>query len=143
MTGASSASPAIAATHVRALRLARMLWEETDAERGLTMAQIIARLGEYGISAERKSIYKAMRALRSVGLDARMLDGTSPAEYAIVSRPLDAADLADACAAVRECAFLDSARREELEAKIGSLAPAKAAAAEADVQGERAADPSS
>lgn len=141
--GSGTSSPPVSATHVRALRLARMLWEETDADGGLTMAQIIARLGEHGISAERKSVYKAMRAIRSVGLDARILGGTSPAEYAIVNRPLGPADLADACAAVRECAFLDSARREELEAKIGSLAPAKAAAAEADAQGERAAEPSS
>ena len=126
LMGAEPSAPDVAATNVKVLLLARMLWEETDADAGLTMAQILARLRERGIPAERKSVYKAMRALRSVGLDVRMLDGRSPAEYALASRPLAPEDISDACAAVRECGSLGAARRDELEAKIGSLGPAKA-----------------
>ena len=56
---------------LKLLYLMRMLEEETDAERGLTMAQIIGKLEALGISAERKSIYRDIEALREFGVDVR------------------------------------------------------------------------
>ncbi len=47
---------------VKILYLLKTLQEETDAAHGLTMAQIIERLAEYGVSAERKSIYDDIKA---------------------------------------------------------------------------------
>ena len=56
---------------LKLLYLMRMLEEETDAERGLTMAQIIGKLEALGISAERKSIYRDIEALREFGVEHR------------------------------------------------------------------------
>ena len=50
---------------LKLLYLMRMLEEETDSEQGLTMAQILEKLEEQGISAERKSIYRDIEALRA------------------------------------------------------------------------------
>ena len=41
---------------LKLLYIRRMLEEETDAEHGLSMTQIIQRLSSEGITAERKSI---------------------------------------------------------------------------------------
>ena len=71
---------------LKLLYLMRMLEEETDAERGLTMAQIIGKLEALGISAERKSIYRDIEALREFGLDVRTLS-RQPVEYAVVGAP--------------------------------------------------------
>ena len=38
------------------LRLIEILMRESDESHGLTMPEIISALGEYGITAERKSI---------------------------------------------------------------------------------------
>ena len=56
---------------LKLLYLMRMLMEETDSERGLTMAQILEGLEELGISAERKSVYRDIEALREFGVDVR------------------------------------------------------------------------
>ena len=56
---------------LKLLYLMRMLEEETDAEQGLTMAQILERLEAQGITAERKGIYRDIEALREFGLDVR------------------------------------------------------------------------
>lgn len=38
-------------------RLAQIMQEKTDENHYLTMSEIMAALGEYGITADRKSIY--------------------------------------------------------------------------------------
>ena len=52
------------------LFLERML-QDTDEKTIVTMQEIIARLAEAGISAERKSIYDDLEVLRSFGMDIR------------------------------------------------------------------------
>ena len=69
---------------LKLLYLMRMLEEETDAERGLTMAQIIGKLEALGISAERKSIYRDIEALREFGVDVRTYQ-RAPVEDAVQS----------------------------------------------------------
>ena len=49
------------------IRLLEILVRETDAEHGLSMNEIISRLEEYGIAAERKSIYDDFMTLEELG----------------------------------------------------------------------------
>ena len=51
---------------LKLLSIQRMLEEETDAEHGLSMTEIIRRLAEEGIAAERKSIYRDLEILRGI-----------------------------------------------------------------------------
>lgn len=46
-----------------------------------TMQEILGRLQEYGISAERKSIYDDMEVLRSFGMDIKFKRGKSTGYY--------------------------------------------------------------
>ena len=52
------------------LYLERML-QETGEHCTLSMQEILKRLGEHGINAERKSIYDDVEVLRSIGMDIR------------------------------------------------------------------------
>ena len=53
------------------LYLMKILLEKTDASHGITMPQITGFLEEYGIRAERKSIYDDLGILKAFGLDIR------------------------------------------------------------------------
>ncbi len=49
------------------IRLIEILIRHTDEEHGLTIAEIIEKLSEYGISAERKSLYDDFLVLEELG----------------------------------------------------------------------------
>ena len=49
--------------------LSRIMIEKTDDEHSLSMAEIISELEEYGITADRKSLYDDMQALEVLGLE--------------------------------------------------------------------------
>jgi len=53
---------------LKILYLMKILLEKTDEENTLTLNEIIAELGKYGIAAERKSIYDDIEALRYYGI---------------------------------------------------------------------------
>ena len=44
-------------------RLAQLMLEQTDDEHYITMPEILAGLGNYGITADRKSIYQDLKDL--------------------------------------------------------------------------------
>lgn len=77
---------------LKLLYLLRILEEETDLEKGLTMPQIIERLEERGVSAERKSVYRDIAVLRETGIDVKMLP-TRPVEYALARNELGIDDV--------------------------------------------------
>ena len=49
--------------------LAQIMLSRTDLEHYLTMPQIIAALKEYGVSAERKSVYDDLHELEKIGIE--------------------------------------------------------------------------
>jgi len=50
------------------IRLIEILIRHTDEEHGLTVAEIIGKLSDYGISAERKSLYNDFAVLEEIGI---------------------------------------------------------------------------
>lgn len=90
---------------LKTLYLRRILEEETDAERGLSMRQLIGRLADYGIKAERKGIYRDLDALREFGVDVRTYE-RNPVEYAVVRRDLNFDDIVLLVDAVQSCRSL-------------------------------------
>ena len=54
---------------LKLLYLLRILFEQTDENSGLTLAQISAELAKYNVSAARKSLYDDIEALRLFGVD--------------------------------------------------------------------------
>lgn len=106
---------------LKLLYLMRMLEEETDAERGLTMAQIIGKLEALGISAERKSIYRDIEALREFGVDVRTYQ-RAPVEYAVEHRDFAFPELLLLVDAVQSSRFLTQRKSDALVDGVKRLA---------------------
>ena len=51
------------------LCLEKIFTELTDENHGLTMQEIIAHLAEYGVSADRKTVYEDLEELQEQGKD--------------------------------------------------------------------------
>lgn len=73
------------------LFLERML-RETGEDHVVTMQEILAKLLENGIPAERKSIYDDIEALRSFGMDVRFRRGRPGGYYLSGNKPESAAE---------------------------------------------------
>lgn len=106
---------------LKLLYLMRMLVDETDADQGLTMQQILEKLAEQGISAERKSIYRDIEALREFGLDVRTYQ-RAPIEYAVEERDFALPELLLLVDAVQSSRFLTQGKSDSLVEGIRRLA---------------------
>lgn len=105
---------------LKQIYLARILQERTDGEHGLTLAEISAALREYGISAERKSLYDDLEALRLGGMDIQSVRDTH-VRYRLASRPFEFAELCLMIDAVQSSKFLTAQKSNELIRKIEGL----------------------
>lgn len=106
---------------LKLLHLMRILTEETDSEQGLTMPQILERLEELDISAERKSIYRDIEALRAFGIDVRVYH-RSPMEYAVEDRAFALSELLLLVDAVQSSRFLTQRKSDALVKSVKQLA---------------------
>ena len=119
------------------LYLARMFFQETDENHGLTMPQIVEYLEERGVPAERKALYRDIDALRSFGLDIAAKP-TRPVEYALVKRTFSKTELALLVDAVQSSRFLTENQAGKLVRSIKTLASrhgAKALSKQIHVEG--------
>ncbi len=106
---------------LKLLYLAKIFREETDRKTGLTMPQIIEHLREYGISAERKALYRDIKALREFGMDIQRYN-RSPMQYALANREFSQPELLLLVDAVQSSRFLDIEKSRELIDSIRTLA---------------------
>lgn len=105
---------------LKLLYLHKILQEETNEEKGLTMPEILERLQEYGISAERKSIYTDLAILREfddIGMFQR-----SPVEYAMINRRFSQQELMAIVNAIQSCRAITENQANQLVSKIKTLA---------------------
>ncbi len=109
---------------LKLLYLMRMLEEETDAEQGLTMSQILERLEAQGITAERKGIYRDIEALREFGLDVRTYQ-RAPVENALERRDFAFHELLLLVDAVQSSRFLTQRKSDALVEAVKRLASAR------------------
>ena len=105
---------------LKLIYLSRILRERTDKYHGLTLAEITSALGEYGISAERKSLYDDMEALKLCGMDIRVTRDTH-VRYYLAEHTFDLAELRLLIDAVQSSKFLTAKKSAELIRKIESL----------------------
>ena len=107
--------------NLRALYLAKILYEQTDEAHPLSTNQLIAALREeFGISAHRVTIYEDMEQLRSFGLDIYTVKSTQN-KYYLASRLFDLPELKLLIDAVESSKFITARKSEELVEKIGRL----------------------
>lgn len=111
---------------LKLLYLLKMLNEMTDEENTMTINDMIAELDRYGLTAERKSIYDDLEALRHYGLDI-VTRKTKTTDYYVASRVFELPELKLLVDAVQCSKFVTHKKSNELIKKIESLASHKQA----------------
>jgi len=71
---------------LKLLYLLKMFLEETDENNSLTMSEIILKLKELGINAERKSLYDDFEQLNIFGLDICKTSEKIPGYYNLATQ---------------------------------------------------------
>jgi len=107
---------------MRLLALKAILERETDDQHGIGMERILELLREeYGIEAERKSIYDDMRVLR----ESEFLDVTPPQgkdrEYSVASRTFELPEIKMMIDSIQSSKFLSERKSRDLIRKIETL----------------------
>ena len=106
---------------LKLLYLLKMLEEKTDEENTMTINEMIAELDLYGITAERKSIYDDLEALRHYGLDIAIRKSKTT-DYFVAGRLFELPELKLLVDAVQCSKFVTHKKSNELIKKIESLA---------------------
>lgn len=106
---------------LKILYLRQILEQETDADHGLTMPQLIGRLTELGVAAERKGVYRDLNTLREFGIDVQTLP-RRPVEYAIVHRGFTLSQLMLLVDAVESCRALTQSQARAITTNLTLLA---------------------
>ncbi|WP_297210101.1 helix-turn-helix transcriptional regulator [uncultured Flavonifractor sp.] len=106
---------------LKLLCLSKLLWEQTDEDHPMTVPELIQALEEWGIKAERKSIYDDMEALRVFGLDVQNRKGRDPGWF-LGERNFQLAELKLLVDAVQSSRFISQRKSNDLIAKLEALA---------------------
>lgn len=107
---------------LKLLYIIRILTEETDEKTPISTKDLIARLSEYNIAAERKTIYTDMECLRDFGYDIGFDGNRTKGGYYLASRDFELAELKMLVDMVQASRFLSVKRSRELIKKIEQLA---------------------
>jgi predicted DNA-binding transcriptional regulator YafY len=95
-------------------------WEKTDEDHPMTVNDLIAYLAEFGISAERKTIYDDIEALRIFGLDI-VNRREKPAGFYLADRDFELAELKLLVDAVQSSKFITYKKSHQLIRKLEGL----------------------
>ena len=98
-------------------RILEILMRETDEDHGLTINEIISRLEEYGISAERKSLYSDFATLEEVGFSVVRLYGNPPS-YTLAERIFEMPELKLLVDAIQSSKFITKEKSFEMIEKL-------------------------
>jgi len=105
---------------LKLLYLAKILQEKTDDRHMLTVSELIAELSKYGVSAERKSIYDDLEALKLFGMDIECARGRRTG-YFLAGRTFELPELKLLVDSVQSSKFITHKKSMELIRKIESL----------------------
>lgn len=106
---------------IKILYLMKIMLERTDEEHGLTIVEIAEALQEYGIEAERKTLYNDIETLQNFGFDI-IPSRNKTVSYHVVSRDFELPELKLLVDAVQSSRFITHKKSNELIKKIESFA---------------------
>lgn len=107
---------------IRPLLVLRILFDHTDEDHCITIAQILQILkDEHGIESYRKTIKEDIDLLIDAGYDIEFIK-SSQNQYHVVSRDFEVAELKILIDAVVSSKFISKAKSQELARKISKLA---------------------
>ena len=113
---------------LKILYLLEIFWRKTDETSILDATEICELLGEYGVEAERKSIYSDINNLRTFGLN--IVNTRTPVRgYYLASRIFEPAELRLLIDAVQAAFFISKKKSRNLIKKLNTLASENQASA--------------
>ncbi len=107
---------------LKLMYLMKILLEKTDEGHSITMPEIIESLKAYDITAERKSIYADMEALRTYGMDIIGEQKNKTYYYHVGNRQFELAELKLLVDSVQSSKFITAKKSNELIKKIEGFA---------------------
>ena len=102
-------------------RLAQLMLEQTDDEHYITMPEILAGLRNYGITADRKSIYQDLKDLEVLGIEVEGEPDGKGYHYHVVSRPFELPELKLLVDAIQSSRFITEKKTNALIRKLEKL----------------------
>lgn len=109
---------------IKLLYLLDILRNETDESNHLTTNALIERLGQKGISVDRKTLYEDIKCLNANGYEI-LKDRNKSNEYYVVDRPFDIVELRIIRDALQSAKFLTEKKTKILIEKVSNLAGSK------------------
>lgn len=106
---------------LKQLYLLKILWEYTDENHAMTTRELIERLAQYGVNAERKSIYSDIEALNTMGFDILNDKDRKHYGYYMASRNFEMPELKLLVDAVQSSRFITEKKSRELIGKLEKL----------------------
>lgn len=106
---------------LKLLRLRDILLNRTDEAHPMTTQQLIDALDQYGICAERKSIYSDLEELEFYGLDIIKTGGRKNQGYYVGARDFELAELKLLVDAVSASKFISESKTRQLIEKLSAL----------------------
>ena len=106
---------------IKLLKLMELLRQETDENHPITTSEICRRLGEMGISCERRTVGKDMKVLREQGFEIMSELKGHENSYWISDRSFELPELKILMDAVQAALFIPVDKTEELITKIAAL----------------------
>ena len=107
---------------LKLIYLIKIMLERTDENHGLTMPEVLAALEEYGVTAERKSIYNDFETLRTLEIDVIQEQQGKTFTYHVASRQFELAELKLLVDAIQSSKFITEKKSKQLIKKLESLA---------------------
>ena len=107
---------------LKMLYLVKIFSEETDDNHYLTMPEIIRKLADHGVNADRKTLYQDIAELKKYGLDILTSQDGRNYYYFLGSRDFELAELKLLVDSVQSSKFISEHKSRELIRKIESLA---------------------
>ena len=106
---------------LRPFYVAKMLYEQTDEDHYLTIAQIMEQLErDYGISTSRGTVGDDIKALQELGIDIAVESSTQK-RFSLIERRFNLPELKTLIDAVESARFIPKEKSAELVSKLGSL----------------------
>ena len=106
---------------IKLLKLMELLRQETDENHPITTSEICRRLGEMGISCERRTVGKDMKVLRRQGFEIMSELKGHENSYWIADRSFELPELRILMDAVQAARFIPEDQTEQLLEKIAAL----------------------
>ena len=102
--------------------LSQIMLEKTDEDHMITMPEIKTELAKYGVTADRKSLYDDLEALKVLGIEVKGEKAGHHYYYHVSNKQFEIAELKLLVDAIQSSKFITEKKSNELIKKMTSMA---------------------